>query len=512
MRTRIPDRPRRYVRRQVFVALSTVVLVMGFPLFVEAKETTGAPQTERFTSCRLVHPLKVKSIEAECMTIRVREGNETSSRYLDFSIARVPAVSSKRKNDPIVLLAGGPGMGAQLMYTMSSSAFARARRDRDILLIDQRGTGKSTPLTCSGAAEDPLAAGQQGAGIDEFVALTTVCRDSLARHHDLRSFTTSQAVRDLEEIRARLGYDRLNLYGVSYGSRVAQHYAREFPTRVRSMVLDGVVPPQTVLGPDIAIDAERAVEALFDRCRKESSCKEAFGDPRLSLREVQSALRREPISISLPHPQTGKPFSLSLGATHIATVTRLSTYDPYLAAMLPLVLYEASRANYRPLASLFVMTLSGVSASLAAGMHNSVVCSEDFPRFDRTKVDRQALETSYLGPMIFDALSSVCKTWPRGEVDKNFNEPLKSDIPTLLLSGTLDPVTPPSGAALVGTTLRNSLHVVIENSAHGQLAVPCIDRVFRDFFGDADPKNLDTSCLKRWVAPPFWTSLSGPPP
>ena len=97
-------------------------------------------------------------------------------------------------------------------------------------------------------------------------------------------------------------------------------------------------------------------------------------------------------------------------------------------------------------------------------------------------------------------------------MDKNFNEPLKSDIPTLLLSGTLDPVTPPSGAALVGTTLRNSLHVVIENSAHGQLAVPCIDRVFRDFFGDADPKNLDTSCLKRWVAPPFWTSLSGPPP
>ncbi|MFZ9668125.1 MAG: alpha/beta fold hydrolase, partial [Steroidobacteraceae bacterium] len=179
------------------------------------------------------------------MTLPLPESGVKSSRLVEISVARVPAVSSKKKNDPIVILAGGPGMGAQLMYTIAPSAFSRVRRDRDILLIDQRGTGNSTPLHCAGAAEDPFAAGQDSLDIQPFISMTAACRNTLSKNHDLRAFTTSRAVRDLDEIRSRLGYDALNLYGVSYGSRVAQHYARVFPTRVRSMVLDGVAAPQT---------------------------------------------------------------------------------------------------------------------------------------------------------------------------------------------------------------------------------------------------------------------------
>ena len=493
------------------VAMALAAL-LSLPLVAEAKQSAATSSTDKFTPCRLASPLKTNAIEAECMTLQLPESDGKSSRLVKISIARVPAVSSKKKNDPIVILAGGPGMGAQLTYSITPFAFSRVRRDRDILLIDQRGTGNSTPLHCAGAAEDPFAAWQDSLDIQPFLSMTATCRDTLLKSHDLRAFTTSRAVRDLDEIRSRLGYDALNLYGVSYGTRVAQHYARVFPTRVRSMVLDGVVAPQTILGPDIAIDAQTAVEGIFKRCRENADCAKAFGDPAGTLREVQSALRRKPTPISLPHPQTGKEFSIDLSASHLATVVRLSSYDPYLSAMLPLVLHQARSADYRPLASLFLMTASGLSQSLAMGMHHSVACSEDYPRFSQSRLDRKALEASYLGPMIFDGISAICKDWPRGEVDKGFSEPLKSDIPTLLLSGTLDPVTPASNAALVAKTLRNSRHIVIKNSGHGQLGIPCIDRVFRDFFTNPDPKTLDATCLDRWVTPPFWTSLAGPPP
>jgi len=503
--------PSVFFRRQLAAALAFVCLL---PLPLAAQTTPGrtAPSAPVFTPCRLAHPLKINAIEAECTTVRVREGDAADGRMIDLAIARVPAISSTKKSDPIVLLAGGPGMGAQLMYATSPAAFARARRNRDIVLIDQRGTGKSTPLVCAGGADDPLLAAETSDSIAQFLALTAECRDALSKTHDLRAFTTSRAVRDLEEIRARLGYEALNIYGVSYGSRVALHYARRYPTRVRSLILDGVVAPQGVLGPRIALDAQSALDGLFARCRKDPACAKAFGDPGKTLREVQATLQRSPATVRLPHPLTGEEISLTLGAAHLATVVRLASYEPQLASMLPLVLHQTSRADYRPLASLFLITVSGISESLAAGMHNTVVCSEDYPRFGEAAVDRRALEASYIGPTLLEALGAVCKDWPRGTVDRNFSEALQSDIPSLLLSGTLDPVTPSTGADRVAKTLRNSRHIVIKDSGHGQIGLPCIDRVFRDFFEAADPKSLDASCLERWVAPPFWTSSAGPPP
>ena len=177
----------------------------------------------------------------------------------------MPAISLNKKPDPLFLIAGGPGTSAVDLYTSSAGPFDRVRRDRDIILVDQRGTGRSHRLDCDYGDQNIFER------IDEIEvgAANIKCRDELSKNADLRMYTTSVAVRDLEHVRQALGYERINLYGNSYGTRVAQHYARRYPKSTRTVILDGVVNPEVVLGPAIAIDAERALERILKRCAGE---------------------------------------------------------------------------------------------------------------------------------------------------------------------------------------------------------------------------------------------------
>lgn len=465
-----------------------------------------------FAPCRLTDPAELDAIEADCATIEIGETDTPGSRRITLSVTRIPAINHRRKADPLVLLAGGPGMGAQMMYTQTAAAFARARRDRDILLLDQRGTGMSSPLTCDGDFEDPLAAGRSGFDINEVLKQVNACRDRYAAQRDLRAYTTSRAVRDLDAVRALLGYDAFNLYAVSYGTRVAQHYARRYPARVRSMVLDGVVAPATVLGPRIALDAENALEGTWRRCAAAADCRKAFGDVRETARRLQASLQQRPQRVQVAHPRTGNLETLDFGPQHLATVLRFASYDASFASMLPLVVHFAAAGDLRPIATLYFLTTSSLTQAIAAAMHNSVVCSEDLPRLDPASIDRKALEASYMGADALDALRAVCAQWPRGDVDADFHAPLTAAVPTLLLSGTLDPVTPPGDAERVTNSLRNARHLKFEGAGHGQLTAPCMDRVLAEFFDRADPKGLDASCLERRTQPPFWITLAGPSP
>jgi len=475
-----------------------------------ASAAGGAQLAKPFAACRLTDPMRLSSIEAECAEISIPESAKPGSRRIMLSVARVPAINQRKQSDPIVLLAGGPGQGAQLAYTAQSFAFARAGRQRDILLLDQRGTGRSNPLTCD--AEN--GADRSGSMSDSaaFLRLGEDCLKRLSARHDLGEYTTSRAVADLEAVRALLGYESLNLYAGSYGTRVAQHYARRYPSRVRSMVLDGVVASPTVLGPTMATDAQRALDGIWQRCAADAACRTAFGDVAAKTRELRTRLQRSPQPVQVAHPRTAVMASVEFGVEQLAIVLLFGSYEAHFAAMLPLVVSEAARGDYRPIATLFLLTSENVQEMLAMGMHNSVVCSEDVPRFANVAVDRAALTSTYLGTGFVDALPLLCKSWPRGPVDADLFAPLVSTVPTLLLSGTLDPVTPPADADRAARTLRNARHVALAGSGHGQLAVPCMDRVIADFFATPDVKVLDVSCLDRRMQPPFWVSIAGPAP
>lgn len=462
-----------------------------------------------FSKCRLEHPSGLASFAAECATLQVAEDPaRPEGRQVGLAIARIPAISRRKSPDPVFLIAGGPGMGSAEMYPSVAGAFARVGRDRDLILVDQRGTGGSAPLRCD--VDDQEMLEFDPAALDAEIRR---CLDTLQRSHDVAQFTTSVAVGDLERLRVALGYERINLYGVSYGSRVAQHYLRRHPERVRSVILDGVVPPGLALGPGIALDAEAALQGILGRCAGDAACRGAFGDPAALYRQLRTELAARPREVTLPDPRTGQPRTLRFGVSQLAVALRLSSYSAAQASLLPYALHAAARNDhYAPLAALFLMSAEGLREVIALGMHNSVVCAEDLPRVRESDVDRERLAATYLGTDMIDALRVLCAAWPRGPVDPDFHQPLRSDAPVLLLSGSADPVTPPANGEAALRGLRNARHIVVPDEGHSQVGVHCMDRVFADFLREPAPATLDVACLARRRTPPFFVGAGGPSP
>jgi pimeloyl-ACP methyl ester carboxylesterase len=376
------------------------------------------------------------------------------------------------------------------------------------VLVDQRGTGGSNALNCP---TDDLE--MMSATPEQLRDEAQRCLKKLSQHADVAYYTTSVAVQDLDRVRAALGNVRINLYGGSYGTRVAQHNLRRFPSRTRSVILDGVVAPEQILGPDTAIDAENALSSVFARCARDTACKQQFPDPAADYHALRESLAKKAVAVTLPDPTSGAPRTIEFGSLHLAMVLRLAIYNSEQAALLPLSLHLAhSAGNFAPLAGQFLLTLKTVDEISSYGMHNAVVCTEDVPFFDTVKIDRARLETTFLGAVQVDALKSVCDGWPRGPIDADLHAPLRSDVPVLLLSGGNDPVTPPANGEKAKAGLTNSLHLVLPDLGHGQIGAPCMDRVMADFIRLGTVSGLDTSCTKLARPMPFFMNLAGPAP
>lgn len=457
--------------------------------------------------CRISAGPGRPGINARCGTlVRPENPADPASPTLDLHVAVVPALSLDQKMDPLVPIAGGPGQASTVFYASYAGAFEHIRRHRDIVLIDQRGTGKSAPMVCD--SDDDILESQYS---EELVKeLTQECLDNLP--HDPRYFTTSVAVEDLEALRIALGYEQFNVYGISYGSRVAQHYLRRFPTSTRSVILDGVTAPQISLGPGIAIDAQNVMNAILDRCLADPGCAERFPDIRTKLSELVSRLQQQSFDVSLPHPLTGEIEELAFSNFELAAALRLLSYHPSFVALLPLFIQQAYDGNYTPLAAQFLMISTNLEEALNLGMHNAVVCTEDGPYYDDMEIDFDALKATYMGEFQYLNLKTICSVWPAGVIDEGFKQPVSTDVPVLLLSGDLDPVTPPEYAEQAAINLTNSLHLVGQHQGHGQAMRGCFPTVMAQFIDQASVEALETECLERLHSMPFFLDHAGPQP
>jgi pimeloyl-ACP methyl ester carboxylesterase len=477
----------------------------------EATPTAAAPPgMPRLSPCQLEHPQRLTVVAADCGELTVPENlAKPGGRQIRLAFARVAAINRRKQPDPLFILVGGPGMAATTFYAMVAPVFGRIHRDRDIVLLDQRGTGGSNPLNCPGGDATDYEATD-----NDIVAEASSCLEKLSAKADVSQYTTSVAVRDLDRLRQVLGYDRINLYGVSYGTRVAQHYLRRFPQHTRSVVLDGVVPPELSLGAGMALDAEHALERILARCAREPECRNRLGDPEQDYHDLwQSLPAAHGIAVMATNPTTGEPTKFEFTRFHLATVLRLSIYSAEPTALLPLLLHEAHESNdFSRLAAQFLLLSREYTDAVAAGMNNTVACTEDLAFYDPRTTDRSKLENTFLGTAQLDGLLAVCKIWPRGPIDPDFHASLHSAVPALLLSGSDDPVTPPAYAEQARRGLTNSLHVVLKDFGHGQLAAPCVDRVMEQFINRASVAGLDVSCTRNDKPTPFFTSLNGPPP
>jgi pimeloyl-ACP methyl ester carboxylesterase len=480
---------------------------LGLMLLAATAAADQSAASLELEDCRIRVGAGAPGIAARCGTLfRPLSPDDPGLGDIALKVAVVPALSLEPAGDPFVPIAGGPGQSSIFFYASWSSAFERVRMHRDIVLLDQRGTGESAPLSCD--VDEDIVEGKYSA--EQTVQLTEQCLDRLP--HDPRYFTTSVATRDLEALRQALGYGPLNVYGISYGTRVAQHYARRYPDTTRTVILDGVVPPQLPLGPDIATESQRAIDSVFARCAETPACNERFPGLGDDFALLLGALAEEPVTVSLQHPVTAKRELIEFSADHFAAAIRLLLYNPRTVALLPLLISDAADGNFAPLAAQFHMVVESLSESLSIGMHNAVMCTEDAPFIDWNGVDQGAINASYMGPVQLEAIRAMCSIWPQGLLDGDLRNPLVTDKPVLLLSGGADPITPPYFAALAAVEMQNAWQIVGEHQGHGLAGVGCMPRIIAEFVDAASLSDISTDCVQDAFVMPFFVDYTGPTP
>src|SRR5271165_918050 len=368
----------------------------------------AAPAPLVLRECLLQHPLKLDSIGARCGQLRVAEDPaHPRGRTIDLSVAVIPALNRRAGLAPVFLLAGGPGQAATDLYVSYASAFARANRNHDIVLVDQRGTGKSQPLVCSYPDDwrEPK----------EVLPLLREATLACLRKYGerVRFYTSSVAVTDLEQVRRALGYAKIDLYGTSYGTRVAELYMRRFPSSTFAVVLDGVTDPQQAIGSDTPYDGERALDLILERCAATPECAAAFPQLRREFDELRRRFGPEKVTLTVDDPSSGLPIEIKFGRSMLSAALRFLSYSAAEASLLPTLIHQAALGRLEPLAAQTIMLAREVGDQLAVGMQMSVICSEDVPFFAEP-LDRARIARTYQGTDQLDALKEICRVWPRG--------------------------------------------------------------------------------------------------
>ncbi|MDY0022218.1 alpha/beta fold hydrolase [Arenimonas caeni] len=456
-----------------------------------------------FTPCELAQPGTGATLRLECATLEVPEDpTRPEGRRLKLKVGLAPARAAEPAPDPVVFFAGGPGQSATESWAGVDAGFSRIRAKRHVVFVDQRGTGDGHRLAC--ALPDP-----QGGAMPDSAQLRQMASDCLASlDADVAQYTTSVAVKDIEALRLALGAPTLNLYGGSYGTRVAQEYARQYPQAVRSIILDGVVPPGLALGSEHGINLEAALKAILGRCSGDDACRAAFGDPYRTLYGLRDRVRATPQTVAARDPRTWAPRELRLDEAAVVSIARLFAYAPETAALMPLLLHEAASGRPEALVAQAALVYDSLSAQINHGMQLSVTCAEDAPRLSRREQD----EALILGNAITGVLLDQCEVWPKGPVSPGFHEPLRTDTPTLLLSGELDPVTPPRYAEQVLADLGKAAHLVGKGQGHILLNRGCTPRLAAEFIDKLDPEGLDAGCLDVLGPTPFFLDHNGATP
>jgi pimeloyl-ACP methyl ester carboxylesterase len=441
--------------------------------------------------------------QVKCGSLMVPENYHNSEgKHISINFAVLPAIDKSQNNEPLMFLAGGPGQAAVELAAHIISNFAEIRKTRDVILVDQRGTGLSQPMLC-----DENDTKQLYSVIPEDYAEQDVidCIEKFKESHDLSQYNSENAVRDFDTVREVLGHKQVHLYGASYGTRAALVYMRLFPESIKSVVLDSVGPIEVPIGLFGASSA-RSFNLLLENCLNDESCKKAYPNLREEFDAVVERLSNNTVSLAINHPRLGTKTEFKLSHLKFINNVFKQLYSMETRSLVPLIIHQAFLENYQPLIGL-ISTNDG-SMSMYVGLTFNIVCNEDIPRITQRMLDKDS-DNNFGKGSTQTLYQSACKIWPKYEVQSAFYQPVASNIPTLILSGHLDPVTPPSNGEKPSSTLTNSHHVISKNNAHIVASTPCGVAILNEFLGHLNPKDVDSSCLSELPSESFMTSLNG---
>ena len=446
-------------------------------------------------------------VDAVCGTLKVFENRATKQgRQIDLNIVVLPALRADAAPDPLFFLAGGPGQGAATMAETVRELFRQVLTERDIVLVDQRGTGQSNPLNCADE-DDSLATFNRS----EAESLAMLKRCMAGYDADLRLYTTPIAMDDLDDVRAFLGYEKINLYGGSYGTRAGLVYLRQHGDRVRSAVLDGVAPTNMRLPLFFPRDVQRALDLLIDDCAATAACNAKYPNLTSRLPALMARLEKSPATVAVVHPRTGERGNITMSARALANILASTLYIPIASSLIPALVERAEQNDFQGLLALASIGDNGSPSNMSVGMQLSVICAEDAPRITPADVAKESAG-SLFGPYLMRLQQDACAFWPRGEVADSFYDPVTSSVPTLVMSGEIDPVTPPVWGEETATHLSASKHLVMPGTGHTAGGTGCGVRIIRAFLTKGSVEGLDTSCMANVKRPPFFVTPAGPDP
>jgi len=473
-----------------FAKVSILGIVLAFQAASAVKQSP--PKTITLTDCDVQGvPGKQK-----CGTLEVYENRATKTgRKISLNIVVYPATGPDRQPDPLFYFAGGPGSAATEDAPGFVPAFAKIREHRDLVFVDQRGTGRSHPLDCPFYNPADL---QSYLGY--FFPLEEVrkCRAELETKADLKLYTTTIAMDDIDEVRAALGYERINLFGGSYGTRAALTYLKRYPQHVRTATLQGVSPTDQYLPGDFPVSNERALEGILAECAADEACNKAFPNLKSEAKAVLAQLIKGPVEVEVEKPNSKERVKVKLSRDLAAEAIRYMLYSPVPASRVPLLLHRAAEGNFEPLANQALFYRRVLVGTGSNGMYLSITCAEDLPGIKPGEGERLGANT-FLGDYRLRQQREACALWPRAEVERNYTAPVRVDVPVLILTGEWDPVTPPANGDRIAKNLPNSLHIVVPHGAHGLGGLEGIDCVLgltTGFVEQGTTRGLDTSCVK----------------
>lgn len=456
------------------------VLAIAIPAFAQAATTP----------CRLPDFPQ----EVQCGKIqRPLNPAQVDGKKIDIHFVLVPSRDRNKLKDAVFLLAGGPGQSAIELAGFGQAVFGRLNRRRDLVFVDQRGTGRSAPLHCP-----ELENGSAVIDNETMFKMTDACMKNLQAlpYGELQYFSTSIAVQDLEAVRKQLGYNAINLVGASYGTRAGLEYLRQFPSSVRRLILDGIAPPDMRLP---AADAQLALDGVFADCAKDLLCNKSYPDLAARWKKLLASM---PQKIAVKHPRLMTQLNFPMTRDSLIGLVHKTLYSPSTIAALPYVITQAEQAHFEPLVTLSgALSLVGPGA-IAYGMHFSVWCGEAYARAN-TLAPKDDFEL-----MTSNMYNKVCEKWPRASIPVEFFEIPASIAPVLLLSGGIDPVTPTRHGAAVAKALGSkATHISVANAGHGLLAHGCIRDVLYRYINakdEAEAIKLDTACVRQIPRPLAW--------
>src|SRR5215217_5270820 len=460
--------------------------------------TLQSASTVKQTRKLVLNDCQIQNVQgaAKCGTFEVYENRAVKTgRMISINVIVLPATGDKREPDPVAYFAGGPGASASGDAPGIAQAFVKLREHRDLLFIDQRGTGKSHPLDCEFYNPADL---QSYLGYFFPLEQIRKCRTELEPKADLKLYTTAIAMDDIDEVRAALGYEKLNLFGGSYGTRAALTYLKRYPQHVRTATLQGVSPANHYMPVDFPQQTERALQGVLAECVADEACNKAFPNLRDEAKSVLAQLIKGPVEVEVQKPNTTERVKVTLSRDLAAEAIRYMLYTSGPASRVPLVIHLAAGGNFAPLAQTALRYRMLLVGSGSNGMYLSVTCAEDLPWIKAGEGERLAVNT-FLGDYRLRQQREACALWPRAEIERDYAAPIRSDVPVLILTGEWDPVTPPSNGERVGKTLTNSLHIVVPHGAHGfdgLEGIDCIDHIAMEFIERGTSKGIDTTCVK----------------